>query len=100
MPSHPINLVAIQLVSSPHVDDNFVQVIQQIEHAQENWDNDLPTLIVLPECFAFFGGKDKEALLLLSDEKQQLLHDKLSDIAKTYHIWLVAGSIPTPSPDP
>ena len=38
--------------------------------------------------------------MLLSDEKQQLLHDKLSDIAKTYHIWLVAGSIPTPSPDP
>ena len=100
MPNDPINLVAIQLVSSPHVDENFVQVIQQIEHAQKNWDDDLPILVVLPECFAFFGGKDKEALGLLSNAKQQILHDKLSDIAKTYHIWLVAGSIPTPSPDP
>ena len=100
MPNKPINLVAIQLVSSPDIDENFVHVIQQIEHAQKDWVDDLPALVVLPECFAFFGGKDKEALGLISDANQQLLHDKLSGIARSYRIWLVAGSIPTPSPDP
>ena len=99
MTNKPINLVAIQLVSSPDIDDNFEQVIKQIEQAQTDWIDEYPTLVVLPECFAFFGGQDKAALELLTEANQQLLHDQLSDIANTYRIWLVAGSVPTPSPD-
>ena len=99
MTNKPINLVAIQLVSSPDIDDNFEQVIKQIEQAQTDWIDEYPKLVVLPECFAFFGGQDKAALELLTEANQQLLHDQLSDIANTYRIWLVAGSVPTPSPD-
>lgn len=95
----PVNLVAIQLVSSPNVDDNFTQVIEQLEQAKRDRDPNLASIVVLPECFAFFGGRESSALTLLQPEVQTQLLDRLASIAKSYNIWLIAGSIPTPSPD-
>lgn len=98
--NQPINLVAIQLVSTPDIDDNFAQVIEQLERAKRDIDTNLPSLVVLPECFAFFGGRDISALSLLDGQVQAQLFDRLASIAKCYQIWLIAGSIPTPSPVP
>ena len=95
-----INLVAIQLVSSPNIDANFTQVIEQLELASLDWDTDLPALVVLPECFAYFGGRDSSALDLLDLQIHTQLVDRLASLAKSYKIWLIAGSIPTPSPEP
>jgi predicted amidohydrolase len=98
--TQPINLVAIQLVSTPNIDDNFTQIIQQLEFASLDWDMALPALVVLPECFAYFGGRDSSALTLLDQQVQTQLVDRLASLAKNYKIWLIAGSIPTPSPNP
>ncbi len=95
-----INLVAIQLVSSPDIDANFVSVIEQIELAANDWDTHLPALVVLPECFAYFGGDDAGTAGLLATSVQQAIFERLRGLARTYHVWLVAGSLPTPSPVP
>ena len=100
MTNPAINLVAIQLVSTPNIDANFAQVIEQLERAQRDWDTALPTLVVLPECFAFFGGNEQSPLTLLDPTIQAQLLARLAGIAKSYKIWLIAGSVPTPAPQP
>lgn len=52
------NLIALQMTSTPNVDDNLETVANAM--ATANIEND--SLVVLPECFAYFGGKDKGQL--------------------------------------
>ena len=46
------------MTSCPDIDSNFLQ----IEKALAGMQFDQPTLIVMPECFAFFGGSDRDML--------------------------------------
>jgi len=49
----------------------------------------------LPECCLFFGGRDKEQLLLAQKtHKHQELASHLAQLAFKYQLYLVAGSIP------
>ena len=49
------NLIALQMTSTPDVTENLDHVEQQLARLTVNE----PTLVVLPECFACFGGGDK-----------------------------------------
>ena len=60
------NLVAIQMNSSELVQDNLRFVEQQLKMLPP----ERPCLLVLPECFACFGGKDKGVKLDATDEKK------------------------------
>ena len=53
-----VNLVALQMTSTPHVGENLNIVEKEMAtaHLESN------SLVVLPECFACFGGKDKGQL--------------------------------------
>jgi nitrilase len=84
------NVVAIQMSSSPVVEENLLFVEQQLKllPAQR------PCLVVLPECFACFGGGDKAMLDIAEDLRQGPIQHKLKQLANQYGIWLVAGSLP------
>lgn len=88
------NIVAIQMSSSPVVEDNLLFVEQQLKLLPPQ----RPCLVVLPECFACFGGGDKLILDIAEDLHSGPIQHKLKQLAKQYGIWLVAGSLPLLSP--
>ena len=91
-----MQLVACQLTSSPVIDNNFFQVerfLKQIAYLGD----EQPILVVLPECFALFGGEAN-----LNQRHQETLGDgpiqqRLAQLAKKYNIWLAGGTIATKS---
>lgn len=90
MASTKPNMVAIQMCSSPLVEDNLLFIEQQLKLLPSQ----RPCLVVLPECFACFGGGDKAMLDIAEDLDDGPIQQKLKQFAKQYNIWLVAGSLP------
>ncbi|GGD61963.1 carbon-nitrogen hydrolase family protein [Lacimicrobium alkaliphilum] len=87
------NLIALQMISTPDPQENLAQVDRQLANLQVNE----PTLVVLPECFACFGGSDKRQLELAEKPGQGPIQEALANMAEKYGIWLVAGTIPLQS---
>ncbi|MCV2885769.1 carbon-nitrogen hydrolase family protein [Aestuariibacter sp. AA17] len=84
------NLIALQMVSEPDIEANFTQ----LEHILRGLSIQTPTLVVLPECFAYFGGKDKSLLDIAEEPNNGPIQSRLTQLAKAYGVWLVAGTIP------
>ena len=84
------NIVAIQMNSSPKVEDNLLFVEQQLKLLPP----ERPCLVVLPECFACFGGGDKSMLDIAEELNFGPIQNRLKQLAKQYGVWLVTGSLP------
>lgn len=87
------DLVALQLVSSPNVQSNLKQVKQLISEQKAG------SLIVLPECFACFGASDKTLLGIAEHKGNGPVQTQLSDMAKEFGVWIVAGTFPLKTAD-
>ncbi|GGW72894.1 carbon-nitrogen hydrolase family protein [Alishewanella tabrizica] len=89
-------LSAIQLTSQPDPVDNFAvlqQYLAQLPTAERH-------LVVLPECFAVFGGPDGLQQSYAEVIGDGMLQQQCAALAKQFAIYLVAGTIPTTSVDP
>jgi predicted amidohydrolase len=97
-----VKLTALQLCSVPDVGDNFRTIDRHLESLIDASAQDDEHIVVLPECCLFFGGKDQQQLALAKESDQlayqnlfvSTLQEQLSRLAKRYHVYLVAGSIP------
>jgi nitrilase len=78
------------MTSSPEVADNLLFVEQQLQQLPKQ----RPCLVVLPECFACFGGNDQDMQNISEDFNNGPIQQTLKDLAKQHNIWLVAGSMP------
>jgi len=78
------------MTSSPVVADNLLFVEQQLQQLPKQ----RPCLVVLPECFACFGGNDQDMQHISEEFNNGPIQQKLKDLAKQHNIWLVAGSMP------
>lgn len=89
-------LVAVQMVSSSDWRENLTSLEGQLEELppQPN------TLVVLPECFACFGGSDKQLLNIAEHRGAGPIQTELQQIAKKFGVWLVAGTLPLRCDDP
>lgn len=85
-----VQLVAVQLVSAPDKQTNLDQVEEQLKKL----DTRPPTLVVLPECFGFFGASDRQMLEQAEQPGDGLLQQETSRMAKQYNCWIVAGTMP------
>lgn len=83
-------LVAVQLVSEPDKKAN----LQQVELELQKLDLTKDTLVVLPECFGFFGAGDRALLEQSEQLGEGILQAELSRMSKQYQCWIVAGTIP------
>ena len=92
-------LSAIQLNAKPKVADNLNAIARQLAKLKQNSSND-EHLVVLPECCLFFGGTDRAQLELAKQNKLEhnkfisSLQTELSQLAKQFQVYLVAGTIP------
>ena len=86
-----ITLHVIQCHSEPDVSVNLKAIEAQL--------TTLPTgaeqIVLLPECCLFFGGSDSAQLTVAQQQSAKMVK-ALSQLAISYQITLVAGSIPLP----
>lgn len=87
----------IQMTSTPNVDENIAYVNQQLEIRLSSGLLAANSIVVLPECFANFGGRDKSNLSIAEVIGDGPVQNKLSRIAAQYQVYIVAGSFPTVS---
>ena len=90
------NLVSIQLVSTPDPEQNLTQLNALLSSLEVRDD----TLVVVPECAFHFGGRDRDLLNIAEPPKQGPIQSALSNLARKYGIWLVAGTLPLQTQDP
>ena len=87
-----VKLSALQLCSVPDIAQNLAQIEQLLAG--------LPTaqhhLVLLPECCLYFGGKERDQLVIAQDKTASAqMQQGLAELAKRYSVYLVAGSLPT-----
>jgi len=79
-----------QMTSSVHVADNLEIAKNLIMEARETG----ASLIVLPENFAFMAKKETDKYHIAEHFGQGVIQDTISQWAKRYSIWILAGTIP------
>ena len=90
-----ISLVALQMTSTPDVGENLEAVSTAMASANITQDS----LVVLPECFAYFGGRDKGQLGIAEALGEGAIQSHLSALAKQYKCYLVSGTFPVATDD-
>ncbi len=85
-----VNLVAVQMTSAPDVEANLRFVDEQLAAL----DTSEPTLVVLPECFASFGTRDRALLDLAEPRYSGTIGQAMQAMAKQYGVYLVSGTFP------
>lgn len=98
-----MKVAAIQMVSTPRVDENFALARGLIAQAAAAG----AELVALPEYFCLMGEHDSDKLAIaepLADAAtpgtpSTPMQHVLSETAREHGIWLVAGTLPLRSPD-
>jgi len=91
-----VKLSAIQLNSTPDVEQNIDAIAQQLAKLIATTNSAVDEhIVVLPECCLFFGANDQAQLSLAQQAKHtNELQSALSQLAKRYKVTLIAGTIP------
>jgi len=90
------NLIALQMTSTPNVQDNLDTVTRLMAQA----DIKANSVVVLPECFACFGGKDKGQLAIAEVKGNGPIQSHLATLAIQYQCYIVSGTFPIVTDDP
>jgi len=93
-------LSAIQLTSTPDPVENLEQVAHFLQQLADIYPPTVPHLVALPECFAVFGGTDGLQLQHMAPLGQGDIQQGCAALAQRFGVYLLAGSLPTCSPDP
>lgn len=95
-----VKLSAIQLTSTPDVEQNIKAIANQLAKLTQVSNNaGVEHIVVLPECCLFFGVSDKAQLSLAQQSENDFkgkseLQLALSKLAKEYKVTLIGGTIP------
>ena len=88
------NLVAMQMVSGPDVDENLAVVSEWVAKQAPG------SLVVLPECFACFGAGDAALLNIRETLGEGKIQSRLSQLAKQHQVHIIGGTQPLFCDDP
>lgn len=91
-----VNLVAVQMTSEPDIKANLAFVEDQLAQL----DTQEPTLVVLPECFARFGTRDKALLEVAEPRFDGEIGQAMQTLAKRFGVYLVTGTFPLTGDSP
>lgn len=90
------NVVSIQLTSGPNVQANLLVVSKYLKEISQK----KTKLVVLPENFALMPEHDAEYLVHAETEGEGPIQEFVSEHAKKYKLWIIAGTIPIKTNDP
>ena len=89
-------VASIQLSSGPNIQANLLEVDKYLEQISKTDSK----LVVLPENFALMPENDSEFLTYAETEGSGPIQDFISDKAKGYKLWIIAGTIPIKTNNP
>ena len=89
-------IAAVQMASGPVVQGNLMQAARLIKRAAKQGAD----MVVLPESFAIMGQTEEERVAIAEEVGQGAIQDTLSQLATSFGIWIVAGTIPLKTDDP
>jgi len=87
-----INL--LQCCSSANVKENIFKIESQLHVLRESVDKNEKQLVVLPEFCLVFGGDEVDQSDYALPSENSPLKKSLSELARKYRVYLVAGTIP------
>ena len=87
-------VAAIQMVSTPNLDDNLVTVRRLVAEAASKG----ATLVALPEYWPIMGMTDVDKVALAEDPGAGPIQACMAELAREHGIWLVGGTLPIVSP--
>lgn len=92
-----MNMVAaIQMVSTPSVEDNIATARRLIEQAAATG----AKLVLLPEYWAIMGLSDSDKVKVAEPLGCGPIQDFMSAMARLHGVWLLGGTLPLASSDP
>ncbi|MCX4028206.1 carbon-nitrogen hydrolase family protein [Endozoicomonas sp. SM1973] len=83
-------LAVLQMNSSDKVEGNLIQAEKLIQQAAYRG----AKVIVLPECFASYAGKDTLQIAKQESDSNGPIRQLLARLAAQHKVWLIGGSIP------
>jgi predicted amidohydrolase len=87
-----IRVAAVQMVSTPRLEDNIETARRLIENAVRNHG---AQLVCLPEYWPIFGNKETDKLTVGEEyDSQGPIQEFLRNSARHHGIWLLGGTIP------
>jgi len=92
----PIQVAAVQMVSTPDVAENLAQASALIAQAAQAG----ACLVSLPEYFCLMGRRDRDKLAIAEADGSGPIQDFLAAQARQYGIWLAGGTLPLVAADP
>lgn len=94
--SASMRVAAVQMVSSPKVEENLAAAGGLIAQAAAGG----AQLVVLPEYFCLMGNADTDKVAVREASGDGPIQDFLADQARSHGIWLVGGTLPLACSDP
>ncbi|SNS69760.1 nitrilase [Noviherbaspirillum humi] len=91
-----VKLAAIQMVSTPGVDENIATARRLIAEAAGAG----AQLVLLPEYWPVMGRHERDKLALAEPHGDGPIQRFMADTAREHGIWLVGGTLPLAAPDP
>jgi predicted amidohydrolase len=85
-----MKIAALQMVSTPRVDENLATARRLIASAAR----DGATLVGLPEYFCFMGANDRDKLAIAEVAGDGPIQRALSDTARELGVWVMGGTMP------
>ena len=87
-------VAAIQMVSTPQVDENLITVRRLVAQAAGQG----AELVALPEYWPIMGMSDVDKVALAEEPGSGPIQDCMAELAREHGIWLVGGTLPIVSP--
>ncbi|TWI65499.1 nitrilase [Pseudoduganella lurida] len=90
-------IAAIQMVSTPVVEENIATVRRLVEQAAVS---NGAQLVLLPEYWPIMGMADTDKVAVAEQPGSGIIQETMADLARTHGIWLLGGTLPLASDDP
>ncbi|MCI1013607.1 MULTISPECIES: carbon-nitrogen hydrolase family protein [Herbaspirillum] len=94
--SQTFKVAAIQMVSTPEVQENFASAARLVAQAAEQG----AQLVLLPEYWPLLGRHERDKLAHAEDDGTGPIQAFMQTLARQHQIWLVGGTLPLQSADP
>jgi nitrilase len=92
----PFKVAAVQMVSTPKVEENLAAAGRLIAQSAEQG----AKLVALPEYFCILGMRDRDKVAAKETDGAGPIQDFLAATAARHGVWLVGGSVPLECADP
>ncbi|HEY0846065.1 MAG TPA: carbon-nitrogen hydrolase family protein [Noviherbaspirillum sp.] len=95
MQTDRIKIAAVQMVSTPDVEENFKAARRLVGEATRQG----AQLVLLPEYWPVMGMKESDKLAHAEQLDAGPIQEFMSGIAREHQIWLIGGTLPMVSPE-